>query len=71
MYLTRKDGGRGILLLKDIYKERNETGSCLLHGLLRKQLDQCCIEKIEHQGGELYSRRKNEENTGRWSRDPI
>ena len=51
--------------------QRNEIESCLLHGLLRKQVDQRCMEKREYQGGEFYSRRSNEHNGGHWSRDPI
>ena len=58
--MGREDGGRGIKSLKDIYKE-----SRLLHDLLRKQVGQCCMEKREHQGGDFYSRRNNEDNGGR------
>ena len=53
------------------HQQRDKAESRLLHGLLRKQVDQHCMEKREHQGGEFYSRRSNEDNGGRWSRDPI
>ena len=49
----------------------DEAESRLPHNLLRKQVDQRCIEKREHQGLEFYIRKNNEDNGRRWSRNPI
>ena len=51
--------------------QRNEAESCLLYSLLAKQVDQSCMEKREHQGGEFNSRGSNKDNWGCWSRDSI
>ena len=49
----------------------DEAESRLPHNLLRKQVDQRCIEKREHQGLEFYIRKNIEDNGRRWSRNPI
>ena len=49
----------------------DEAESRLPHNLLRKQVDQRCMEKREHQGLEFYIRKNNEDNRRRWSRNPI
>ena len=51
--------------------QKDEAESRLPHNLLRKQVDQRCIEKREHQGLEFYIRKNNEDNGRRWSRNPI
>ena len=72
LYLRREDSGRGMKSLKDICKETRLRVTCyMLHSLHKNQVDQHCTKKREHQRAEFNSRWCNQDNGGRWSRDPI
>ena len=60
-YLIREDGGRGIKSMRNISKEATLR---VTYSLLAKQVNQSCMEKREHQGGEFNSRRSNKDNRG-------
>ena len=70
LYLRREEGERGMKSLKDICKETRLTVTCCMV-TSKKQVDRLCMEKRKHQGGEFNSRRSNQDNGGRRSRDPI
>ena len=70
LYLGREDGKREIKLLKDIYKEMRLRVTSYM-ACSENKVDQRCMEKREHRGGEFYSRKWNEDNGERWKRNPV